>query len=287
MIVDAWSNVMPARFAARWTQQSENASVEDWFGDQMRQGSDADQLLAAMDDAGVDATIVTSGLQHRDEEADVPTCEGLLDEAERRPGRLWVSATVDRAGKPTSNVRRIRELAEHPSLVLVRVTPLVEQYPLNHRLYYPVYATCEELGLPVSINVGVPGPRVRSGCQDPRLLEDVLIDFPRLTVVGAHMGHPYEELLITYMRKWPRLYLMNSAYLAKYFEDALVRFMNSSTGRGRVLFASDHPVIPMQRALDEARALPLDDEAMELFLGESARQVLLESRAADPATAAG
>ena len=38
----------------------------------------------------------------------------------------------------------------------------------------------------MSINVGIPGPQVRSRCQDPVLLEDVLIDFPKLTVIGAH-----------------------------------------------------------------------------------------------------
>ena len=79
---------------------------------------------------------------------------------------------------------------------------IIEQFELNHRLYYPVYATAEELGIPVAINVGIPGPQVRSRCQDPVLLEDVLIDFPKLTVIGAHMGHPYEELLIQYIYKF-------------------------------------------------------------------------------------
>ncbi len=157
---------------------------------------------------------------------------------------------------------------------MVRVTPLVEQYGLNHRLYYPVYATCAELGLPVSINVGIPGPQVRSSCQHPTLLEDVLIDFPELTVIGAHMGHPYEALLIQYMLKWPQLFLMTSAYLATYIDPALVKFMDSSRGRGRVWFASDHPVLPVNKALDAARALPLSDEAMREFLGDSAARVL-------------
>jgi predicted TIM-barrel fold metal-dependent hydrolase len=88
------------------------------------------------------------------------------------------------------------------------------------------------------------------------------------------MGHPYEALLITYMMKWPNLYLSNSAYLAKYMDPELVRFMNSSRGTGRVLFASDHPILPMSKALDAARALPLSDAAMEEFLGGAARRLL-------------
>jgi predicted TIM-barrel fold metal-dependent hydrolase len=57
-------------------------------------------------------------------------------------------------------------------------------------------------------------------------------------------------------------------------DPALVRFMDSSRGRGRVLFASDHPVIPARKALDAARRLPLSEEGMDLFLGGAAHRIL-------------
>jgi predicted TIM-barrel fold metal-dependent hydrolase len=157
---------------------------------------------------------------------------------------------------------------------MVRIAPLFTQVPIDDPKHYPIYAVCEELGLPVAINVGVPGPRVRSRVQHPELLEDVLIDFPRLTVIGAHMGHPYEELLINYMRKWDRLYLSCTAYAPRYLDPALLRYMGSSVGRGRVLWGSDDPWFPMARSMDEARALDLDDEARALFLGGTARKLL-------------
>ena len=276
MIVDGWVNLIPERFATRWVAQDAQRGVVELFGADLARSPTVEGLLAAMDDAGVDLGVLTSGLsdpgRSRREGDYAP--EDVVAIADRHPGRFLVAPTVDRAGRPGRNCARVRELAQHPAVAIVRVTPLVEQYELNHRLYYPVYATCEELGLPVSINVGVPGPQVRSRCQDPVLLEDVLIDFPGLTVVGAHMGHPYEALLIQYMLKWPRLHLMTSAYLATYMDPALVRFMDSSRGRGRVLFASDHPVIPARKALDAARALPLSDESMALFLGDAAHRLL-------------
>ncbi|HEY2999874.1 MAG TPA: amidohydrolase family protein [Acidimicrobiales bacterium] len=276
MIVDGWVNLIPERFATQWVAQDAQRGVVELFGPDLARSPTVEGLLATMDDAGVDLGVLTSGLsdpgRSRREGDYAP--EDVVAIADRHPGRFLVAPTVDRAGRPRRNCARVRELAQHPAVAIVRVTPLVEQYELNHRLYYPVYATCEELGLPVSINVGVPGPQVRSRCQDPVLLEDVLIDFPGLTVVGAHMGHPYEALLIQYMLKWPRLHLMTSAYLATYMDPALVRFMDSSRGRGRVLFASDHPVIPARKALDAARALPLSDESMALFLGDAAHRLL-------------
>ncbi|HKE75147.1 MAG TPA: amidohydrolase family protein [Acidimicrobiales bacterium] len=280
MIVDGWVNLIPEKFAAQWVAQDSQRGVVELFGPDLAKGPTVEGLLGAMDEAGVDLGVLTSGLgePERAHRAGGYAPEDFVAIAEEHPGRFLVAPTVDRAAKPGRNCARIRELAAHAAVALVRITPLVEQYELNHRLYYPVYATCEELGLPVSINVGVPGPQVRSRCQDPVLLEDVLIDFPGLTVIGAHMGHPYEALLIQYMLKWPQLHLMTSAYLATYMDPALVRFMDSSRGRGRVLFASDHPVLPTGRALAAARELPLSEEGMALFLGGAAQALLARSR---------
>lgn len=279
MVYDAWVNLFPEAFAARWVAKDEQRGVVQLFGPDLAKGPTVEGLLAAMDEAGIQTGVLTAGLSdpERAHRRGGYAAEDFLAIAEEHPGRFLVSATVDRATKPLDNCRRMRELAQHPSLVMFRVTPLVEQYDLNHRLYYPVYATCEELGLPMSINVGVPGPQVRSGCQHPVLLEDVLIDFPTLTVIGAHMGHPYEALLIGYLLKWPQLHLMTSAYLATYMDEAMVRFMDSSRGRGRVLFASDHPVLPAAKAIAAARALPLSDEGMAEFLGSAAARLFARS----------
>jgi predicted TIM-barrel fold metal-dependent hydrolase len=108
----------------------------------------------------------------------------------------------------------------------------------------------------------------------PGLLGGDLIDFKGLTVIGAHMGHPYEALLMQYISKWPDLYLSNSAYLAKYMDPALVSFMGSTRGMGRVLFASDHPFLPMERAVAAARGLPLSEPAAQAFLGGTAARLL-------------
>ncbi len=273
MIVDAWVNLFPEAFAAKWVAQEENQGVRALFGEDLAKGPTVEGLLEAMDAAGITTGVLTAGLSdpERAHRLGGYAAEDFLAIAEEHPGRFLVSAAVDKATRPVANCARVRELAQHPAFAMVRVTPLVEQYELNHRLYYPVYATCAELGLPVSINVGIPGPQVRSRCQDPVLLEDILIDFRDLTVIGAHMGHPYEALLIQYMLKWPQLHLMTSAYLATYMDPAMVKFMDSSRGRGRVWFASDHPVIPAQKAIDAARKLPLSEEGMAEFLGAAAR----------------
>jgi predicted TIM-barrel fold metal-dependent hydrolase len=263
VILDLWVNLLSPEVASSMSGE--------YFGRDVHP-EDPDALLALMDACGVDTAVLTGGLSGS-------SVEGLLKLADAHPGRFLVAGTVDRATRPGKMAGRVREHAQHERFAVARVTPLVEQYPLNHRLYYPVYAACAEARLPVSINLGVPGPQVRSSCQHPELLEDVLVDFPGMVVIGAHMGHPYEELLMTYMRKWPNLHLSTSAYLAKYLDPSLVTFMNTSIGRGRVWFASDHPFLPMNRALDAARSVEgLTDDARAAFLGDGAAALLLSRR---------
>ena len=266
-VVDIWVNLITAQGAAQFLGQEGNANIPGYLGGDGEKGVGVDELLARMDAAGVITAILTPGL----------TRGGVtqaLEVADTHPGRFLVAAMVVDPAKPTRNVTRIRELAAHPRLSMIRVAPLFTQVPIDDARLYPIYQVCEELGLPVGINVGVPGPRVRSRVQHPELLEDVLIDFPDLTVIGAHMGHPYEELLVNYMRKWDRLYLSCTAYAPRYIAPALLAFMASSTGRGRVLWGSDDPWFPIRRSIDEARNLDLDEDAMGLFLGGTARRLL-------------
>ena len=266
MVIDLWVNSLSKEAAAAFLGKPGFGSVEGFFGVDVREGMTPLDLVAEMDRVGVDRAVLSTSLSTVDDDT--------LAFAAGQRHRLYLATSVDRPDRPRQQSMAVRRRAAEGTVDLVRVSPLVDQYPLNHALYYPVYTTCEELGLPVSINVGIPGPRVRSRCQDPLLLEDVLIDFPDLVVIGAHMGHPFEELLIEYMLKWPNLYLSNSAYLAKYMHPALIKFMGSRRGKGRVLFASDHPFLPMERALQAARSLALDEGPMADFLGGTAERLL-------------
>jgi uncharacterized protein len=237
-----------------------------------------DAVVAAMDELGIDQGLATVGMFGSELVGDrrrvSDPVEDLIAACERFPDRFRASPMVDSIPSIRTVCRRIEELASHPLVVMMRIVPLLIQEPLNSRIFYPIYERCEGLGLAVSINIGVPGPKVRAACQQPIFLDDVLIDFPDLIVVGAHMGHPWEDLLIRLMMKYENLYLCNSAYLAKYIEPSVVRFMNSSRGRDKLMFASDFPLLPFGKAIDSARALPLSSDAMEAYLGGNCKRAL-------------
>ena len=116
-------------------------------------------------------------------------------------------------------------------------------------MYYPVYAKCIELDLPIAINTGIPGPPMPGKCQDPMYLDEVCVFFPELKLVMAHGADPWWDVAIRLMIKYRNLYLQTSAYAPRYFPPQLIHFMNTR-GQDKIMFASDHPVLVV-RALRE------------------------------------
>ncbi|HXL90876.1 MAG TPA: amidohydrolase family protein [Streptosporangiaceae bacterium] len=202
------------------------------------------------------------------------SAEEALEYCAKSGGRLRLGLQAKTVTRITAFTGLLRDLAGRGEVALVRVIPSALECPINDPRLYHVYGTCEELGLPVIVNVGIFGPRRPSKYQDPMLLDEVLLDFPDLKVIGGHMGHPRERLLIRLMMKYENLYLMTSAFRPRYFDPELVQFMDSSRGRDKVLFGSDWPIMRLSQVVPEARALPLKPENLAAFLGDSLAALL-------------
>jgi predicted TIM-barrel fold metal-dependent hydrolase len=144
--------------------------------------------------------------------------------------------------------------------------------PVNHRRLYPFYAKCAELGVPVVMQVGHSAERMPSEMGRPIHIDDIALDFPELTIVGAHTGWPWVEELVALAWKHRNVYIGTSAHHPKYWDPSLVQFANSR-GKGKVLFGSDYPVMDYADALAAIAKLPLRDDARELVTGGAARAV--------------
>ena len=127
-------------------------------------------------------------------------------------------------------------------------------------------------GVPVSVNTGIPGPPMPAEPQRPLYLDEVCLFFPELVLIMAHGADPWWGEAIRLMLKYPNLYMMTSAYAPKYLPPELIQFMNTR-GQGKILFASDHPVLSFERCLSEAAELPLRDGVLEKYLRGNALSV--------------
>ena len=144
--------------------------------------------------------------------------------------------------------------------------------PPDDRMYYPFYAKCAELGVPVQIQVGHSAQWFLRTVAQPITLDRVAIDFPELTIIGIHIGHPWTEEMISMAWKHPNVFIGTDAHLPRYWDKSLVKFINSR-GQDKVMFGTDWPVIDFKRAMDDIEKLELREGPKRKLLVENAARV--------------
>lgn len=235
------------------------------------------ELTEAMDRAGVEKAILTTTLE-------APT-DHVLAFPRANPDRFVLSVSLDpRTGMEA--VRALDRIVRDEPVVLARITPFMINLPPDDRVYYPIYAKCIDLDLPIAINNGIPGLPMPGKCQDPMYLDEVCVFFPELKLVMAHGADPWWDVAIRLMIKYRNLYLQTSAYAPRYFPPQLIQFMNTR-GQDKIIFASDHPVLSFERCIQEAQQLDLREGVLDKFLYANAHRLFWESRrpAATPTSA--
>ena len=100
------------------------------------------------------------------------------------------------------------------------------------------------------------------------------IDFPELVIVGGHIGYPWTEEMVAVARKHENVYIDTSAYTAKRYPPELIRYMQTRSGRGKVMFGTNYPMVFHQRALEDLGDHELDDETRSAFLHGNAQRLL-------------
>jgi predicted TIM-barrel fold metal-dependent hydrolase len=270
MIVDVWAQPTPARRPGR-LDMPEVRRLFDKSGsaDLLDRFVGPDELVALMDAAGVDIALLSAW--HRPG-GWVISNDDVAGFTSAHPDRFRGVAAVDLAD-PVGAVRELRRAVTELGFVGLRVVPWLWELPPDHRLYYPLYVACVELGIPFCTQVGHTGPLKPSEPGRPvPYLDRVALDFPELVIVGGHIGHPWTEEMIGVAWKHDNVYIDTSAYLPRYYPRQLVDFMGSY-GRGKVLFGTNWPQLAYDRAVPQTADLRLGDEARAEFLSGVACRV--------------
>jgi len=143
----------------------------------------------------------------------------------------------------------------------------------DDRVYYPLYAKCAELGIPIQIQVGHSAQQFLRTVAKPIYLDRVAIDFPELQIIGIHIGYPWTEEMISVAWKHPNVYIGCDAHYPKYWDPSFVRFIDSRRGCEKVLFGTDWPVVDFERGIEEILALGIREENLEKLLWDNAVRV--------------
>jgi predicted TIM-barrel fold metal-dependent hydrolase len=189
------------------------------------------------------------------------------------PDRFFPSVEID----PSGGMEAVRYLVEMHETYGVRAAttfPAGYQVPINDKRYYPIYAKCIELGIPIFVCAGVPGPRVPMAPQKVELIDEVCWFFPELTFVMRHGAEPWTDLAVKLMLKWPNLYYSTSAFAPKHYPKAIVDYANTR-GADKVLYAGYFPAgLTYDRIMGDMPSVPFKPTVWPKFLRENARRIL-------------
>jgi hypothetical protein len=265
MIIDAWAQHPTLRLS----RDPMFASLRRWT----KASLPTEELpvavtIAAMDEARVAKSLISAWVGPKSVMISNDEVAGFVAQA---PERLVGVGSVDIA-KPMAAVREIRRCVEDLGFKAIRVLPWLWELPPTDRRFYPVYTACCEMDVPFCTQIGHTGPLMPSEVGRPIYLDCVALDFPELVVVAGHIGYPWTDEAIAIATKHENVYIDTSAYTVNRYPAPLLEFMRGH-GRANVLFGTNYPMIMPAKALEGIDGIGLDDEAMQLFLGENARRV--------------
>ncbi|MCX7686150.1 MAG: amidohydrolase family protein [Acetobacteraceae bacterium] len=246
-------------------------------------GISLEEMIARMDAAGIERAFLIAAKVGR---LGIPACYHvdyrLVAEAvQRHPERFFGLAGLD----PTEGMRGVRELeraVREYGFIGAHFYPHWYELPPDHAKWYPFYAKCCELDVPVQLQVGQsmvydPSYPLRSVGR-PIALDAVACDFPELRIVGIHVGIPWTDEMIAMAWKHPNVFIGSDAHSPRYWPQSFVHYIRSY-GQDKVIFGTDFPVLDFARTIAEIEALGLPEEAKRKLLRENAIRVYrLEGR---------
>ncbi|MBA7564439.1 hypothetical protein ES708_06102 [subsurface metagenome] len=236
----------------------------------------ADELIASMDKAGVDISVIVN-IGWTTHELCVETNDYILESIARYPQRLIGFCTVqphsyeaaiteiERCAK--AGIRGVGEIRPDIQLFDLRDEEVIE--PLikvirKHKLILLTHAS-----EPVGHNY--PG----KGAITPDMLYPFITSHPDLTIVCAHWGGglPFYALMPEVKQAMNNVFFDTAASPFLY-SPQIYNQVIQLVGAERILFGSDYPLLTQSRLLEEIRSLDLPEATRDLILSGNAQRLL-------------
>jgi predicted TIM-barrel fold metal-dependent hydrolase len=251
-----------------WRKKDNRAELESY-------AEDASKLLRRMDDDGVERVGLINYVSPDLMGFTTEVNDWMLRFASADRARLMAFGSVnprftsDVAGEVDRIIDAgVRALKIHPPHQIFRANAYQDSLPSRAELY----GRAEAAGLPVTIHTGTsvfPGARSRFG--DPMDVDDVAIDFPKLTVLLAHGGRPlWMDAAFFVVRRHPNVHLELSGIPPSKLLEYFPRLTEIAD---RVLWGTDWPspgVKDLRQNIDQFLALPLSELQQRAILETNA-----------------
>jgi predicted TIM-barrel fold metal-dependent hydrolase len=250
-----------------------------WFRDLYAQPNarlcSAEDLIGAMDCAGVDRA-VAFGFGWRDMDLCRRDNDYVVEAVDRYPERLVGFGIVN----PAAGAEALREIERCAALGLRGIGELMpdgQGFRLDHQeTMAPIVeaALAHDMLLLVHCSEPVGHLYPGKGTVTPDEVIRFARLFPRATLVCAHWGGGalFYELMPEIARITGNVYYDTAASLYLYHDDIFA--LAARWAPGKVLFATDYPLISPRRFIERMRAARMPNATLRRFLGGNAWRVL-------------
>lgn len=256
---------------------------DEFFGGKMKvrdhtlAGITIEDKLRRMDAAGIErAFLIATKVGPAGHPASYHIPYRMVAEAVgRHPDRFHAIAGLD----PTEGMKGVRALEQavrEYGFIGAHFYPHWFELAPDHARWYPFYAKCVELDIPVQLQVGQsmiydPDYPIRSVGR-PITLDAVACDFPELKLIGIHVGIPWTDEMIAMAWKHRNVYIGSDAHAPRYWPASFVHYINTY-GQDKVIFGTDFPILDFEKTREQIEALGLRPEAHRKFLRDNVLRI--------------
>jgi uncharacterized protein len=171
-----------------------------------------------------------------------------------------------------------KELIKNPRVKGFKFHPPDQGFYPSDRRYYGIWEVLQVGSKPVMFHVGftVLGANTDGGSGigldygRPIHLDTVAKDFPRMKIIAAHPGWPWEEELIGIVTHKKNVYVDTSGYLAEQLPEMFLRAIRGRL-QDKALFGTDFPYVDLEKALMSFDKLDFKDTTKEKILLSNAK----------------
>jgi predicted TIM-barrel fold metal-dependent hydrolase len=278
MLIDFHTHIFPPEIC----QQRERYCERDpWFAElysnpKARMAS-AEDLVAEMDGAGVDASVSFS-FGWSDSGLIRETNSYVLEAMRRYPGRIYGLAVL----QPTAGEQAVYELercARAGMVGLGELMPHGQGYRLSDiDLLTPLIEVAERYNLLVLSHSSEPVGHLYPGkgnvsCAD---IITFLTTFPAVRFVAAHWGGglPFYALMPEIQRLLAGRVWYDTAATVYLYRPEIFSIVTRLVGAEQILFGSDYGLLRQKRIIEHITHAGLDKQAQQLILGQNAQALL-------------
>jgi uncharacterized protein len=274
-MIDYWCNGFTPDRKEEWGKGLTNSPIN--FSDELASAfAPAESFVANMDRDGVQAVLVPSVIDRQSAThipfSDVePDAEATAAISRQFPGRVFGLFSID-PGEGMAGVRRLERTVADLGFVGAHIHTHSWDRRLDDRDYYPYYAKCEELGVPVVAQVGHSAGLAPSEGGRPFTADRPAIYFKGLNFVLSHTGWPWVDEAIAMAWKHPNVYIGTATHQPPFWT---TDFTNFARGRGKhkVLLGTGFPITRHAKLLQQVEDLGFSEEARNALVHDNAASV--------------